>query len=108
MTIITIYMSIISGKWIEHQKELKKDTSWEEDILPGLNFTTKQLFWISWGQLWCDKYRDESLENLLKTNDHCPGEFRIKGPLSNMDDFARDFNCPKGSKMNPEKKCLVW
>ena len=44
----------------------------------------------------------------IETGAHSPGRYRILGPLSNNEDFARDFNCPVGSPMNPEKKCKVW
>ena len=93
---------------MEEQKRLHQDKKWEEQILPGHDFTPKQLFWISYGQIWCQKFRDDSLRNTIKTGVHTPGEFRITGPLSNNDEFAKDFSCPKGSPMNPEKKCKVW
>ena len=59
-------------------------------------------------QNWCQVSTDQGLKDQILLDFHSPGEFRIKGPLSNNQDFARDLNCPKGSKMNPEKKCRVW
>eukprot|EP00095_Tigriopus_kingsejongensis_P003378 maker-scaffold153_size302544-snap-gene-2.17 protein:Tk03378 transcript:maker-scaffold153_size302544-snap-gene-2.17-mRNA-1 annotation:"PREDICTED: neprilysin-2" len=79
-----------------------------ESQLPGLGFSPKQLFWISWGQVWCAKWRDEALKKQIKTGAHSPNEFRIIGPLSNFDEFAQDFKCEPGTKMNPQKKCHVW
>jgi len=81
----------------------------EEPLLPGLNYTQKQLFWISLGNTWCAKYSPQALQMQL-LDVHSPSQFRVKGPLSNMDEFAKDFNCPVGSAMNPEKekKCKVW
>lgn len=80
-----------------------------EQRLPGLQmFSPKQMFWISAANTWCSVYRSESLKNRITTGFHSPGEFRVLGPFSNQIEFARDFNCPAGSKMNPTKKCSVW
>lgn len=50
----------------------------------------------------------ESMKMRITTGVHSPAQFRVLGPLSNMIDFAKDFNCPDGSAMNPPKKCEVW
>lgn len=87
-------------KWVERNHPEKK--------LPGLPYTPEQLFWISSANTWCSKYRPEAMKVRITTGYHSPGKFRVIGPLSNMEDFSRDFNCPLGAKMNPVKKCTVW
>mgnify|MGYP000178632029 CR=1 FL=1 len=34
--------------------------------------------------------------------------YRINGAVQNSKDFARSFNCPANSNMNPDNKCYVW
>lgn len=80
----------------------------EEKRLPGINLNPRQLFWISAANTWCSQYRPESLKLRVLTGYHSPGRFRVNGPMSNSDQFAKDFNCPIGSAMNPKKKCHVW
>jgi len=89
------------GSWVKRNGQ--------EPRLPGFSkFSPKQMFWISAGNTWCSKYRDFALERRIRTGAHSPGPFRVKGPFSNSPDFARDFQCPLGSQMNPVKKCEVW
>lgn len=66
------------------------------------------MFWISVGNSWCRKYRAEIFKDLIQTDPHGPSEFRINGPISNMPEFSQDFNCPTGSKMNPQQKCNIY
>ncbi|XP_022190551.2 neprilysin-2 [Nilaparvata lugens] len=80
-----------------------------EPRLPGLQmFSPQQMFWISAAKSWCLKIKDEELKMRITTGVHSPGEFRVIGPLSNLKEFAQDFGCPTGSKMNPQHKCTVW
>ncbi|ERL89315.1 hypothetical protein D910_06687 [Dendroctonus ponderosae] len=79
-----------------------------DESLPGLNLTGKQLFFLNFAQVWCGQQRIEEAKYRLKTSVHSPGIFRIIGVLSNSEDFAREFHCPKNSPMNPEKKCTIW
>lgn len=79
-----------------------------EGILPGLKYNQRQLFWISAAQTWCAVSRGEYNKNKIITGMHSPNEFRVNGVVSNMNEFAFDFNCPEQTKMNPEHKCQVW
>ncbi|KAF2893714.1 hypothetical protein ILUMI_12458, partial [Ignelater luminosus] len=80
----------------------------EELRLPNLKYSSRQLFWISAANLWCNKMKPEYLEQHILTNVHAPGKFRVLGPLRNCEFFSKDFKCPVGSKMNPVHKCQVW
>ncbi|KAA0187340.1 hypothetical protein HAZT_HAZT010876, partial [Hyalella azteca] len=44
----------------------------EENPLPALGLTAKQLFWLSAANVWCGKYRPESLKFLILTGAHSP------------------------------------
>jgi neprilysin len=80
----------------------------EEARLPGVSFNPFQLFFINYAQVWCAKYRYENLNYKVLIGHHCPGEFRIIGPTSNMQEFAKVFSCKPNQKNNPQKKCSVW
>ncbi|KAG0277094.1 hypothetical protein BGZ95_006521 [Linnemannia exigua] len=77
--------------------------------LPGLDmYTPEQLFFVSYGRLWCEKIRPEALVNQIRIKNHSPTKWRINGAVLNSPDFARAFQCKLGSPMNPIKKCEVW
>ncbi|KAL1513423.1 hypothetical protein ABEB36_002838 [Hypothenemus hampei] len=80
----------------------------DEPYLPGLNYTGRQMFWISAASIWCSATRIEELRELVITDEHAPDKFRVIVPLSDLEYFSDDFNCPKGSNMNPVHKCQVW
>ncbi|XP_064459622.1 neprilysin-1-like [Ornithodoros turicata] len=80
----------------------------EEHLLPGVNLNHDQLFFLNYAQIWCGTMRPEEALSKIRSSVHSPGPIRVLGPLSNSYDFARVYNCPKHSRMNPQKKCLVW
>ena len=80
----------------------------EERPLPGLRFTSRQLFWISSARVDCSKMSDNSLIRRIIGDTHTPSDYRIIGRLQNNLWFARDFGCKTGTRMNPQKKCNVW
>ncbi|XP_012253044.2 neprilysin-1 [Athalia rosae] len=80
----------------------------EEPLLPGVNLTHDQLFFLNYAQIWCGSMRPEDALTKIRSSVHSPGPVRVLGPLSNSDDFARAFGCSPGSPMNPTHKCSVW
>ncbi|CDQ80736.1 unnamed protein product [Oncorhynchus mykiss] len=57
---------------------------------------------------WCMKRRSQSIYLQLLTDKHAPEHYRVIGSVSQFDEFARVFHCPKGSPMHPVDKCSVW
>lgn len=91
-------------KWVAAQN----DEVLSREQLPGIKATNTQLFFLNFAQVWCGAMRPEATRNKLKTAVHSPGRFRVIGTLSNSEDFAKEYQCPLGSPMNPEHKCSVW
>lgn len=59
-------------------------------------------------QAWCEVVNEQFAEKRAGEDPHSPGRVRLLGPLMNSEEFSQAFNCPKGSLMNPEKKCNIW
>jgi len=81
-----------------------------EYLLPGLNHTRDQLFFIAFGRIWAENIKPEALVQRVRTDPHSPSQFRVDGTLSNIPEFAEAFNCSPKAKLNPptEKRCLLW
>ncbi|XP_071805577.1 endothelin-converting enzyme 2-like isoform X1 [Asterias amurensis] len=79
-----------------------------EKPLPALGLSHKQLFFVGFAQVWCSSKTPKEAQIDLITDNHSPAKYRVIGTLSNSEDFAREFNCPVGSLMNPKDKCEVW
>ncbi|XP_014472427.1 PREDICTED: endothelin-converting enzyme 1 isoform X2 [Dinoponera quadriceps] len=84
-------------------------TNYKDQLpLPGLNLTHRQLFFLNFAQVWCSAITPEAVTLQIEKDSHTPPKYRVIGPLSNLPEFAAEFNCPKDSKMNPVHKCEVW
>ncbi|KAI9363314.1 hypothetical protein BD770DRAFT_469954 [Pilaira anomala] len=90
-----------------YRKHVKNNAS--DGILPGFeNFTEEQLFFISHGLFTCAVGNKDKNGLLLKIDPHSPMYHRNIVPFQNSPEFAKAFNCPVGSPMNPSDKCSVW
>ncbi|BFZ14189.1 hypothetical protein BsWGS_17228 [Bradybaena similaris] len=75
--------------------------------LPGLTLSDEQMFFVKFAQMRCTKESYLDARSTL-SGKQSPDEFRVNGPLMNLPEFARAFNCPADSFMNPPNKCVVW
>ena len=84
-------------------------------VAPGIavkagKLTDDQIFFLGFAQGWCAKRRDEYSRKRAATDPHSPPEHRVNGPLSNLPEFARAFQCKAGKKMvrAAADQCVVW
>ncbi len=84
-------------------------TKGPEPKLPGLEqFTSEQIFFLSYANLWCGHETPKHLEDQLLTDPHSPSKYRVLGTLSNNEDFANVFGCAVGTPMNRVNDCILW
>ena len=70
--------------------------------------TEAQLFFVSYGQLWCTKATSEVERVLAVTDSHSHPRYRVNGPLSQLPAFWDTFSCEEGEAMRPKNTCEVW
>ncbi|RWS22176.1 peptidase family M13-like protein [Leptotrombidium deliense] len=78
--------------------------------LPGnlKKYTPEQLFFISYGSIWCENNSLQFAKEQITQDEHAPARFRTIVPLSNLKEFAAAFKCASGTPMNPVNKCVLW
>jgi len=72
--------------------------------------TAEQRFFVAWAQSRAEALRPETERQLVRTDPHPPGRFRVLGTLVNLPEFQEAFACTPGAKMvrPPERRCGVW
>jgi endothelin-converting enzyme/putative endopeptidase len=70
--------------------------------------TNLQRFFIAYGNSWCDTYRPELAQTLVKIDPHSMPELRVNNVVSNMPEFQKAFDCKAGQPMVHETRCRVW
>ena len=80
----------------------------EPPVIDGL--TGPQRFFMGWAQVWRGKIREDALRARLLSDPHSPAEYRVIGPLRNVDAFYQAFDVKKGDQMYlaPEERVKIW
>ncbi len=73
-------------------------------------FTPEQRFFLGYAGVWRRINRDEALRTQVLTDPHSPAHWRVNGPLSNLDEFAKAFGCKEGDEMvrKQELRARIW
>ncbi|XP_067424410.1 kell blood group glycoprotein [Emydura macquarii macquarii] len=79
-----------------------------ERNLPMSGLSHHQLFYLSFAHGMCGHQTPKRLRTFLRRDPHSPAPLRVRGTLSNSQDFARHFHCSSTSPMNPACKCHIW
>jgi putative endopeptidase len=70
--------------------------------------TNLQRFFIAYGTSWCDTFRPELMQTLVKIDPHSMPVLRVNNVLANMPEFQQAFSCKAGQPMVHATRCRVW
>lgn len=71
-------------------------------------FTPDQRFFLGFARVWCENITPELLRELVRTDPHSPGKWRVNGVVENMPEFQKAFGCKAGQPMVSQNACRVW
>ena len=80
----------------------------EAPVIDG--FTGVQRVFIGFGQVWRNKYRNESLRLLIGTDSHSPAMYRANGSVRNVPEFYEAFDVSEDDALYlpPEERVKIW
>ncbi len=75
---------------------------------PVGGFSADQQFFLAAAQVWCTEIRPENARFRAANDPHSSARWRVDGPMSNLPEFARAFQCKAGDPMVRAERCDVW
>ncbi|HVN44706.1 MAG TPA: M13 family metallopeptidase [Steroidobacteraceae bacterium] len=77
-------------------------------VLAGLS--GDQRFFLAYAQVWRQKYREGALREMVLSDEHSPSQFRVNGPLPNIDEWYQAFDVRPGDKLylQPADRVRIW
>ena len=73
-------------------------------------FTGDERFFLAYAASWKDKCREEYERDLLLTDTHSPGRYRVDGVVRNMDQWYATFEVKDGDELylEPPDRVRMW
>ncbi len=80
----------------------------EAPVIDGL--TGDQRLFLAFAQSWRSKARDEWTIQKLKSDEHSPDQFRVNGPVRNVDQWYDAFKVAPADPMYlpPDRRVKIW
>ncbi|KAH9373822.1 hypothetical protein HPB48_007456 [Haemaphysalis longicornis] len=72
------------------------------------NFSSEQLFFISYAESACEAYDDETAFRQFLLRKESPARQRVDLALAHDPTFHQAFHCHRGSAMRPRHSCSFW
>ena len=98
----------LGGLSIAYKAYLNSLNGNEPEVIDG--YTGVQRLFLSWGQAWRGKGRDEIVIQRLATDPHSPNEFRCNQIVRNLDAFYEAFDVKPGDKLwlDESQRVTIW
>lgn len=79
-----------------------------KEIIDGM--TPEQRFFLGFATIWAGDIRPEAAAQRIITDPHSPGNYRVNGPLSNLEEFYKAFNVTdKDNMYRPDSlRAKIW
>ncbi|HUO90163.1 MAG TPA: M13 family metallopeptidase [Rhizomicrobium sp.] len=73
-------------------------------------YSGDQRFFLSYGQIWQSKYRDNAMRTQVLSNEHAPPQFRVISATRNVDAWYKAFDVRPGDKyyLPPDQRVRLW
>lgn len=83
----------------------------EDEQPPVLDgYTGDQRFFMAWGQVWRNMYREDALRQQLVRGPHSPPRYRVNGIVRNFDEWYAAFDVTEEDALYlpPEDRIRIW
>ncbi|MDQ6861720.1 MAG: M13 family metallopeptidase [Verrucomicrobiota bacterium] len=77
-------------------------------VIDGL--TGDQRVLLGWAQAWRGKLRDDAIRKQVVSDPHSPRQYRVNGPVRNVDDWYAAFGVKPNDKLfvDPKERVRLW